>query len=223
MSHSVSSCLSYCTEDNFVEDFAVAGIDGDEPVGLDAENALDEFGGEGTGEVLFVADGPDDGGRRVFADDFEDVTGFEDVFEGGVGDEENCISVAEVVVPEGAESVLSSEVPDGEFVRSESDALEGFDVDGDGGVVVAGDTVGRKEFEHGGFADAPLTEETDFEHSDDDIVEFSGKAFKGFTKGNGGLDVGVDFVAEFAEKEVTSFFQSFFDFFVFIAHIDGEN
>jgi hypothetical protein len=35
--------------------------------------------------------------------------------------------------------------------------LEGFNVYGNGGVVVARDTVGSKEFEHGGFTDTPLT------------------------------------------------------------------
>ena len=48
----ISCCFGDCAHDYFVEDLAVAGIDGNETVGLDAEDALNEFRSERAGEVF---------------------------------------------------------------------------------------------------------------------------------------------------------------------------
>ena len=115
MSKICNSVRGYVAIDGVEQDghhFFFAGlVDGDHAEGGDAEDAFDEFGGEGAFEVLFVVDGPDGDAGGVFADDVEDFFGGDDVVEGGVGDDEDDVAAAEVDGPEATEAFLAGEVP----------------------------------------------------------------------------------------------------------------
>lgn len=203
-----------------MEHFFFAGlVDGDHAEGGDAEDAFDEFGGEGAFEVLFVGDGPDGDAGGVFADDVEDFFGGDDVVEGGVGDDEDDVGAAEVDGPEAAEAFLAGEVPEDDLVGAVAGGFDLFDAEGDGGDVFGGRGAAFEEAEEGGFADAAFADEADFEFAHDVVVD---EVFDGFcvVVGDDVFDV---FGAVFADEHAEGGFDFFVDAAVVVLHVRDED
>lgn len=132
--------------------------------GVEAELLGDVGGGHGVGEILLVGEDEEDSVAELILGEhlLELITGLADTIAiVGINNEDNTVGVLEVVAPEGAELILSSDVPHGEL---EVLVLNGLNIEANGGN--SGDDLAELELEE----DSGLTGGIEADHEDADLL-----------------------------------------------------